>query len=175
MKKETNLSEIELLVLDVDGVLTDGTITVHADGSESKSFNCLDGHGIRMWQRAGLKTAFLSGRTSAPVGIRAKQLEVDWVLQGCHDKLPALKELLQKLGIAAKQTAFIGDDLPDLPVMRYVGLGVAVADAANEVKRHADYVTTKPGGAGAVREVVELILKDRGAWQQLMKRYLPES
>ena len=172
--QKANLAEIQLLVVDVDGVLTDGTLIVNADGSESKTFNALDGHGIRLWRRAGLKIAFLSGRNSEPTKHRAEQLEIDYCIQDCHDKLPAIQGLLSQLGLSASQAAYIGDDLPDLPVIRYVGFGVAVANAIDQVKRYADYVTTRPGGSGAVREVIEYILKNTGKWQDLMKRYMSE-
>ena len=171
--KPSNLADIQMLVLDVDGVLTDGTIIINADGSESKSFNSLDGHGIRMWQRAGLKVAFLSGRECEPVSRRAKQVEIDYCIQNSHDKLPALKELLKQAKLTAEKVAYIGDDLPDLPAMRYAGFAAAVTNAVDEVKQHADFVTTRPGGSGAVREVIEYILKKTGKWQKLMKRYLP--
>jgi 3-deoxy-D-manno-octulosonate 8-phosphate phosphatase (KDO 8-P phosphatase) len=169
-----NLADIEMLVLDVDGVLTDGTLIINSDGSESKSFNILDGHGIRLWHRAGLKVAFLSGRTSEATMHRAKQLEVQYVLQDCHYKLDALKKFLGKIGLAPENVAYVGDDLPDLPAMKYVGFGVAVANAVDEVKQYADFVTTRPGGGGAVREVIEYILKNTGRWNDLMKRYLPQ-
>ncbi|MHC4114971.1 MAG: KdsC family phosphatase [Planctomycetota bacterium] len=172
-KPKINLSAIKLLVLDVDGVLTDGTIVVNTDGRESKCFSTLDGHGIRMWRRAELKVAFLSGRLSEPTALRAGQLGIDYCMQDCHDKLPALEKLLEQSGFSAKETAYVGDDLPDLPVIRYVGFGVAVANSVDEVKRGADYVTKCCGGSGAVREVIEYILKGTGRWQELMKRYLP--
>ena len=172
-KHKFDLADIQLLVIDVDGVLTDGTLIINADGSESKFFSVLDGHGIRMWQRAGLKVAFLSGRACESTRHRAEQLEVDYCLQNCHDKLPILEELLEKSGIRKEAVAYVGDDLPDLPAMRYVGFGVAVANATDEVKRYADYVTSRPGGSGAVREVIEYILKESGRWPQLMERYLP--
>jgi len=167
-----NLADIQLLVLDADGVLTDGTLIINGDGSESKSFNSLDGHGIVMWRRAGLKVAFLSGRASEPTRYRAEQLDIDCCIQGCLDKLGGLKKLLEQAGLAPQQVAYIGDDLPDLPPIRYVGFGVAVANAVDEVKQYADYVTTRAGGSGAVREVIEYILKSTGRWQQLMNRYL---
>jgi 3-deoxy-D-manno-octulosonate 8-phosphate phosphatase (KDO 8-P phosphatase) len=177
MTKEpkTNLADIQLLVMDVDGVLTDGTVIINGDGSEGKSFNLLDGLGIRMWQRAGLKVAFLSGRFSEATKCRAEQLEVDYCVQDCFEKLPALKKLLEQMGLSANRTAYIGDDLLDLPVIRYVGFGAAVANAVDEVKEEANYVTTRRGGDGAVREVIEYILKNTGKWQELMKRYLPAS
>jgi len=172
-KLKANLANIKLLVLDVDGVLTDGSMVINADGSESKFFNSLDGHGIRMWQRAGLKVAFLTGRQSEATRYRAKHLETEYVFQDCHYKLPVLKKLLEELSLSPQEVACVGDDLPDLPMIRYVGFGAAVANAVDEVKQYADYVTTRQGGSGAVREVVEYILKNTGRWQQLMKRYLP--
>ncbi|OHB64342.1 MAG: hypothetical protein A2Y77_00040 [Planctomycetes bacterium RBG_13_62_9] len=170
--RQVNLAAIELLVLDVDGVLTDGGLIVHADGSESKRFHTLDGHGIRLWQRAGGQVALLSGRTSAPVARRAAELGIAHVLQECHEKLPALEQLLTRIGLKAANAAYVGDDLPDLPAMQHVGLGVAVANAVEEVKARADYVTSRRGGDGAVREVIEYILKNSGRWDGLMSRYL---
>jgi 3-deoxy-D-manno-octulosonate 8-phosphate phosphatase (KDO 8-P phosphatase) len=167
-----NLEAIRLLVLDVDGVLTDGQLIIHGDGSESKAFHTLDGHGIRMWRRAGLEVALLSGRHSDATQRRADQLEVTHVLQDCHFKLPALKQLLSDLHLGAENVAYVGDDLPDLPPIRFAGFGVATASAVEEVKARADYVTTRHGGAGAVREVIEHILKHSNRWQPLMERYL---
>ncbi len=168
-----DLADIQMLVMDVDGVLTDGTLVINADGSESKFFNSMDGHGIRMWQRAGLKVALISGRASEPTQHRAEQLQIEYVFQDCHNKLPVFEELLEQLGLSPDKVAYIGDDLTDLPVIRYAGFGVAVANAVDEVKQYADYVTTRPGGRGAVREVIEYILKNSGRWQKLMARYLP--
>jgi len=168
---KTDLSDIQLLVLDVDGVLTDGRLIIHADGSESKLFNTLDGHGIRMWGRAGLKTALLSGRVSEPVERRSEQLEIDYCIQNAHDKMPVLHKLLEESGLSAEQTAYIGDDLPDLPLIKCVGFGVAVANAVDEVKESADYVTRRTGGSGAVREVIEMILKSSGRRNSLVERY----
>ena len=167
-----NLSNIYLLVLDVDGVLTDGTIVVNADGRETKYFNTLDGHGIRMWRRAGHKIALLSGRVSEPTRHRAKQLEIEYVFEDCHNKLPVLEKFLKQIDVSPESTAYIGDDLMDLPIMRYVGFSVAVPNAVEEVKEQADYVTRRPGGSGAVREVIEYILKNSGKWQELVNRYL---
>jgi len=173
MSEDLMLNDIKLLVLDVDGVLTDGTIAVDSRGEESKFFNAVDGHGIRLWRRAGLKVAFISGRASPPVGRHAEKLGVDYVYQNCHDKLPVLEKLVEELGLSAGDVAYVGDDLPDLPAIKYAGFGVAVAGAVEEVKQHADYITTKQGGNGAVREVIEYLLKNMGRWQELMKRYLP--
>jgi len=171
--KDADLTKIKLLALDVDGVLTNGALIINADGSESKFFNSLDGHGIRMWQRAGLKVALISGRASVPTERRAEQLQIEYVFQDCHYKLPVVEQLAGQLGLLPEYIAFVGDDLTDMPVIRYVGFGVAVANAVDEVKQCADYVTTRPGGSGAVREVIEYILKNSGRWQELMKRYLP--
>jgi len=171
ISNRTVLEKIELLVLDVDGVLTDGNIIINADGSESKSFSLLDGHGIRMWRRAGLKVAFLSGRETEATKYRAEQLKVDYCLQGCHFKLPALKKLLEETRLSPEKVACVGDDLLDLPVIKYVGFGAAVANAVDEVKNIADFVTERRGGCGAVREVIEYILKNTGKWQNLMERY----
>ncbi len=166
-----NLAAIEMLVLDVDGVLTDGRIITHHDGSESKCFHVLDGHGIRLWLRAGLKMAWLSGRNSVATSCRAQELQVPYVLQDCHQKLPALQKLLEEVGVPAEKVAYVGDDLMDLPALRHVGFGVAVANAVDEVKQGADHVTAHAGGEGAVREVIEYILKGSGRWQGLMERY----
>jgi 3-deoxy-D-manno-octulosonate 8-phosphate phosphatase (KDO 8-P phosphatase) len=170
---KVNLADIEMLVMDVDGVLTDGTLIINGDGTESKSFNSMDGHGIRMWQRAGLKVALISGRASEPTTLRAEQLQIEYVFQDCHHKLPVFKELLEQIGLSLDKVAYIGDDLTDLPVITYAGFGVTVANAVDEVKQYADYVTTRPGGSGAVREVIEYILKNSGIWRQLLTRYLP--
>ncbi|MBE3040103.1 MAG: HAD hydrolase family protein [Chloroflexi bacterium] len=163
-----------MLVLDVDGVLTDGTIVVDSQGRESKSFSIIDGHGIKMWKRAGLAVAFLSGRESAPTKQQAKELAVDFCLEGCIDKYACMLELMQTSGVSAGQIAYVGDDLPDLPVIRCVGFAAAVANAVDEVKRAADYVTKRKGGEGAVREVIEYILKKTGRWNGLVKRYMAD-
>ena len=171
-RSAADLSRIKLLVLDVDGVLTDGAIIINDDGSESKCFNSLDGHGIRMWKRAGLKIAFLSGRSSNPTKHRACQLEVDYCLQDCHDKLSALDSLAAQSGVVPQDMACMGDDLPDLPVMKAVQFSAAPANAVEQVKQSADYVTVKAGGCGAVREVIEYLLKKTGKWSQVVERYL---
>jgi 3-deoxy-D-manno-octulosonate 8-phosphate phosphatase (KDO 8-P phosphatase) len=171
-QRPIDFKAIELLVLDVDGVLTDGGLIIHSDGSESKQFHTLDGHGIRLWQRAGGKVALVSGRTSEPVDRRAQELEISYVLQNCHFKLSALEQLLRDTGLKAQNAAYVGDDLMDLPPILRVGFGVAVANAVEELKAQADYVTTREGGHGAVREVIEYILKNSGRWDALMSRYL---
>jgi 3-deoxy-D-manno-octulosonate 8-phosphate phosphatase (KDO 8-P phosphatase) len=175
MSKNTSpdLSQIEMLVVDIDGVLTDGSVIINEDGSESKHFNSLDGHGMRLWKRSGGKIVFLSGRDSGPVVHRARQLDVDYVLQNCFDKLSELKKVLNDAGISGEKTAYIGDDLTDIAAMRHVGFSAAVANAVEEVKEHAHYVTIRAGGSGAAREVIEYILKASGKWPKLMERYLP--
>lgn len=166
-----DLSKIRLLILDVDGVLTDGGIVVHSDGTESKRFHVIDGHRIKMWQRAEGLTAIISGRETATTTIRAKELGISHVMQGCLKKLPALEALLEKTGLTEEQVACIGDDLMDIPLIRRVGFGVAVANAADELKEHADLVTQRAGGNGAVGEAIEYILKKNMKWDALMERY----
>lgn len=171
-KQKINLSKIKMLVVDVDGVLTDGGVIINADGTESKKFSLLDGHGIKMWHRAGFKVAIISGRASEATTVRAKQLEIEYVMQGCKNKLPAFELLLEETKLSAEEIAYIGDDLLDIPLVTRAGLGVAVANAVAELKQKADLITTVPGGSGAVREVVEYILKNTQKWQNLMERYL---
>jgi 3-deoxy-D-manno-octulosonate 8-phosphate phosphatase (KDO 8-P phosphatase) len=167
-----NLSGIKMLVLDLDGVFTDGTIFINADGSESKRYSVIDGHGIKLWHRAGFKTAIISGRAAKATSVRAQQLDIEYVFQGCKQKLPVYEQLLKDARLEADQTAFIGDDILDIPLARRAALGVAVANAVDELKEHADYITQRSGGNGAVREVIELILKTTGKWDSLMERYL---
>lgn len=169
--KQIDFEKIKLLVMDVDGVMTDGTVMINSDGSEGKQFSIVDGHGIKLWHRAGGISAIISGRPSEATTVRAQQINIGHVLQGCKKKLPAFEGLLKDVKLSADQAAFIGDDLLDLPLVRRAGFGVAVANAVDELKAAADYVTVKPGGAGAVREVIECILKKSGKWDQLMERY----
>ena len=172
MSGSTELKNIKLLILDIDGVMTDGGIIIHADGSESKKFNVLDGHGIKLWHRAGFKTAIISGRDTAATSHRAKQLDISYVYQKCVEKLPAFEKLLGETGLRADETAYIGDDIVDIPVARRAGFAVAVANAVAELKAVSHYVTTNSGGNGAVRETIEYILKNTGKWDEIMKRYL---
>lgn len=172
MSKKTDFSKIKMLVTDVDGVLTDGTVLINSDGSEGKRFSLLDGHGIKMWQRAGFETAIISGRASGATTVRAEQLKIQHVKQGATRKLPAFEAILEETGLSCEEVVYIGDDLLDLPLVRRAGFGVAVANAVDELKEHADYITTRQGGTGAVREVIEIILKSVGKWDELMERYL---
>lgn len=166
-----DLSKIQLLILDVDGVLTDGGIIVHSDGTESKRFSVLDGHRVKMWQRSGGVTAIISGRETAATTIRAEQLGITHVMQGCLEKLPAFEKLLEITGLTPEQTAYIGDDLMDIPLVRRVGFGAAVANATDELKKYADFITHHKGGQGAVAEVIEHLLKKKMKWEELMERY----
>ena len=158
--------------MDIDGVLTDGTITVYSDGSESKTFSLLDGHGIKMWKRAGLKTALISGRESAATKKRANEMEIDFIYQPCERKLAGFEKLLADCHLEPKNIAYIGDDVLDIPIIKRVGFGIAVANAVDELKSCAHYITSRTGGDGAVREVIEYILKNTGQWTGLMERYL---
>lgn len=161
---------IELLLLDVDGVLTDGGIIYDDQGVELKQFHVRDGSGIKFWQRAGKHVAIISGRTSRPVEVRARELGITPVLQGMPDKFPGYRRILDQFHLGPEQVACIGDDVLDLPLIRNCGLGVAVRDAVPELRADAKYVTEAPGGRGAVREVIELILSCQGTWQQLVER-----
>jgi len=151
MKLEQRCQEIELVLADVDGVLTPGQIVFNNQGIETKQFHIRDGLGIRLWQRAGYKFGLITGRSSHIVKIRAAELDVEIVRQTAEDKLPVAQEILAQLGLQPHQACYIGDDLPDLPVLKAVGLGVAVADACQEVRDAAHYVTKLGGGWGAVR------------------------
>jgi 3-deoxy-D-manno-octulosonate 8-phosphate phosphatase (KDO 8-P phosphatase) len=165
-------ARVELLLLDVDGVLTDGRIIYGDDGQEVKAFHVRDGSGLKLWHLEGLRSAVLTGRTSRVVEVRAAELGVAVVVQGAADKLAGFVEILRATGVAPEQVAYVGDDLPDLPVLGRCGLAVAVADACAEVRNHAHYVTRAGGGRGAVREAVEMILRCMGRWQQIVNRYL---
>jgi YrbI family 3-deoxy-D-manno-octulosonate 8-phosphate phosphatase len=162
---------IELLVIDVDGVLTDGGIVYDDHGAELKSFHVRDGAAVRIWQMVGKRSAVLSGRRSPVVERRAQEMGIDRVIQGVSEKLPAFAELLAQERLAAVQACFVGDDLPDLPVLRNCGLAVAVPDACPEARQAAQFVTQTPGGKGAVRETVELILRCQGLWQGLVEKF----
>jgi len=173
MNLAAQIALIDLLVLDVDGVLTDGTLLYTDSGEETKRFHVRDGSGLKLWLAAGKQCAILSGRSSATVLRRAAELGLGPVLQGRADKSAALDELLGATGHARNQVCAIGDDLADLPVFHRVGVRVAVADACPEVQATADFVTITPGGRGAVRETVEWLLKTQGHWDGLIARYRP--
>jgi 3-deoxy-D-manno-octulosonate 8-phosphate phosphatase (KDO 8-P phosphatase) len=159
---------IELLVADVDGVLTDGVIALDDQGGETKHFHVRDGMAYSLWHRAGKQAAILSGRQARAVDRRAAELKIAHVLQGHEQKSAPLRTLIEGLGLSPRQVCFVGDDLADLPALQAVGLAACPADAAAEVKNAAHLVTHAPGGKGALREVVEVILKSQGRWNELV-------
>jgi len=165
------VGEIKLLILDVDGVLTSGSITYSDDGREYKSFNVRDGHGIKLLMRAGIEVAVITARSSAIVERRCRELGIERLYQGALTKLTVYEELLLELGLEPIETAYVGDDLIDLPVLVRAGFSAAPCDAAGEVRSVVDCVTKAAGGAGAVREVVEIILKIQGKWEEVTERY----
>ncbi len=165
------IKRIKLLILDVDGVLTDGSINYTDDGREFKSFDVKDGHGIKLLMRSGVEVALITARESNVVAIRAKDLGIKDVYQGRLEKLGAFEEILANKGLDADETAYAGDDIIDLPVLRRAGFSVAVQDAVEEVKQRVDHVTERPGGRGAVRELTDLILKVQGRWDEVTGRY----
>jgi 3-deoxy-D-manno-octulosonate 8-phosphate phosphatase (KDO 8-P phosphatase) len=164
--------KIRCLLMDVDGVLTDGKLHFTSDGKEVKTFDIQDGHGIAMAHRAGLMIGFVSGRPSRATVQRAKDVHVDIVMQGTTNKMEMVEKIKRKHGFQDSELAFIGDDLVDLPVLRRVGLAVAVPNAREEVKRIVHYMTQRRGGDGAVREVIEMILKARGSWKKTIAKYM---
>ena len=172
MNLDQQCQQIELVLSDVDGVLTDGRVVLDNQGIEAKCFHIRDGMGIALWQKAGYRFGMVSLRSSQVVKVRAAELGIEIVRQGAGDKLAAAREILEPLGLGLKQLCYVGDDLPDLPLVRAAGVGVAVADAAAELRQAADYVTTAPGGAGAVREIIEMILKTQRRWDEVIQAYL---
>jgi YrbI family 3-deoxy-D-manno-octulosonate 8-phosphate phosphatase len=171
MTLERRCQSIELMLADVDGVLTDGRIIVNNQGIETKQFHIRDGMGIRLWHKAGYRFGVISLRSSRVVKMRAAELDIGIVRQGAIDKRTTALEILAEAGLTPQQACYIGDDLPDLPVIGAVGLGVSVADGCPEVRQAAAYVTSSPGGAGAVREVIEMVLKAQGRWDEVIQAY----
>jgi 3-deoxy-D-manno-octulosonate 8-phosphate phosphatase (KDO 8-P phosphatase) len=169
---ERRASRIKLLLMDCDGVLTDGRLWLMESGDEQKCFNTHDGLGLSLLHRAGLQSGVISGRTSGALTRRAADLGIEFVRQGDSHKLEAFSEILKQAGCDENEVAFVGDDLPDIAVMRRAELAVAVADAVPEVREASHYVTQAEGGRGAIREVVELILKSQGRWNDLAEGYL---
>ena len=169
---ERRASRIKLILMDCDGVLTDGRLWLTEDGNEQKSFNTHDGLGLTLLHRAGLKSGIISGRNSSAVSRRAQQLGIEFVRQGDPEKIAAFEEILRQAEVDESEVAFIGDDLTDIPLMQRAELAVAVADAVMETRSVAHYVTRAPGGRGAVREVIELVLKSQGRWNELLEHYL---
>ena len=164
-------SRIRLLLLDVDGVLTDGRIIYAEYGDELKCFDVQDGAGLVLWGRVGLKSAIVTARTSRVLKRRAKEMRVDFLAQGRLIKLHAYEELLKRYRLTDAEICVIGDDLMELPLLHRAGFAVAVANAVEDVKRGSHYVTRRVGGHGAVREVIELLLKAKGLWDQVLQSY----
>jgi 3-deoxy-D-manno-octulosonate 8-phosphate phosphatase (KDO 8-P phosphatase) len=169
---ERRASRIKLLLMDCDGVLTDGRLWLTENGEEQKSFNTKDGLGLALLHRAGLKSGIISGRKSIAVERRAQELGIEFLRQGDEQKIAAFEEVLRLAGVNEEEVAFVGDDLSDIPLMQRSELSVAVADAVEEARALAHYVTRAEGGRGAVREVVEIILKSQGRWNDLIEGYL---
>ena len=171
MTLEKSCQQIKLLLSDVDGVFTDGGILYDNKGIEVKQFHVRDGLAVKLWQNSGHKFGVITGRTSHIVKVRAAELGVEIVRQGFSEKLPLAKQIMEELNLQPEQVCYIGDDLPDLALIQYVGLGAAVSDAAEDVKVASDYVTKAAGGRGAVRELVELILRFQQRWEDLIQKY----
>lgn len=163
---------IKLLILDVDGVLTDGRLLFDDQGREYKCFHARDGHGIKLLRQSGVEVAVISGRKSQSVALRMKNLGIEHVYQGHEDKISAFQEVLEKTGVKPEQAAHVGDDLLDLPIMVRVGFAVAVKDANFAVKQHADWCTETRGGLGAAREVCDLIMQAQGTYERVLQHYL---
>ena len=165
---------IKLLLLDVDGVLTDGSIIYHDSGEQTKIFNSKDGLGILLLIRAGIQVGIVTARKSPALKHRCDNLGIELLFEGVFNKASTLKQIAGKTGISPEQTAFMGDDLPDIPMFRSVGLGIAVSDAHERVLKEADHITRAKGGAGAVREVCDTILKSKGFWDRVIEELIPQ-
>ncbi|WP_075879123.1 KdsC family phosphatase [Vreelandella massiliensis] len=166
------LRRVRLLALDVDGVLTDGRLYFQADGIEIKAFHTQDGHGLKLLKRAGLQVALITGRDSPMVSQRAAALGISHVYQGCEDKLATLRSLCQRLSLDIEQVAYCGDDLPDLAAIKRAGVGITVPNAPDYMHKHADWVTERQGGHGAVREICDTLLDAQGHWGAVVDTYL---
>ena len=164
--------QLKLLILDVDGVLTDGRLFFDAQGGEYKSFHARDGHGIKLLRQTGVEVAVISGRKSQSVALRMQALGVEYVYQGHENKIAAFEEIIQSMGIMPEQAAHVGDDLLDLPIMLRAGLSIAVSDANFAVKEYADWCTETAGGLGAVREVCDFIMQAQGTFDEVLKSYM---
>ena len=169
MKIEKRMQSIELILSDVDGVMTDGGITYDNQGVETKTFHVRDGMAIKLWQRTGHRFGVITARSSHIVKLRMDELGVEVVRQGSTDKLAAAKEIMDDFGLELQQVCYIGDDLTDLGLLSSVGLAASVADGAEEVRKAAHWVSQTSGGKGAIRELVETILQSQNRWQELIK------
>ncbi len=171
MKLKDKIKKIKLLLLDVDGVLTRGDIIYNDKGIESKIFNVEDGHGIKLLKRAGIDIGIITGRESNVVNVRAKELGITIIVQKSRNKLEAFYKILEENKLTPEDVAYCGDDVVDIPVLKRAGVSFSVKNACQECKNIVDYITEKKGGEGAVREIVELILKLSGKWKEVFKRY----
>ncbi len=169
---ELKLKQVKLLLLDVDGILTDGKLTYTDTGEEIKSFSSSDGLGIRLLMDAGIQVGIITGRKSGALTCRCSNLGIDILYDGINNKVKALETILEKTGVRLEETAFAGDDLQDLGVMKKTGLSVTVPEAPMEVKELADIITDRPGGKGAVRQICEAILKAKGLWENILAGFL---
>ncbi len=172
MSLTDRIKPLRLIAFDVDGVLTDGGLFLSDSGEESKRFNSLDGHGLKMLKASGVELAIITGRSSRCVELRAQNLGISHLFQGVEDKYATMQSLLAALNISPEAAAFMGDDVIDLPVMRRMGVSFSVPDAPQCVRDRADYVSQRAGGHGAVREVCELIMSAQGTWESQLSQYL---
>ncbi|XKE46709.1 HAD hydrolase family protein [Halomonas organivorans] len=166
------LRRIRLLAMDVDGVLTDGRLYFQSDGGEIKAFHTLDGHGIKLLQRAGVEVALITGRDSPMVSRRAAALGIRHLFQGIEKKLPTLRQLCARLDLDLDQVAYCGDDMPDVAAIRQSGVGISVPGAPDYIRHYADWVTEREGGFGAVREICDTLLRVQGHWDAVLDTYL---
>jgi len=176
MTLQERLAAVDLLLLDVDGVLTDGRVVLDDRGVETKSFDVTDGHGLKLLQRAGVEVGLVTGRRSRVVEHRAAELGITELHQGVRDKLAVVRQILSRRAVPPERTGYVGDDVVDLPVLLQVGLAVSVPDAPEYVREHVHWVTRRAGGRGAVREVCDAILRAKDQWQRVTKKYFhPEA
>lgn len=171
MKLDARMQSVELILSDVDGVMTDGGITYDNQGIETKTFHVRDGMGIKLWQKTGHRFGVITARSSHIVKLRMDELGVDFIRQGTDQKLAAAQQIIEELNLQRQNVCYIGDDLTDVDLMKSVGMSASVADGAEDVKKVADYVTKSAGGKGAIRELIEMILKSQKRWNELLQGY----
>jgi YrbI family 3-deoxy-D-manno-octulosonate 8-phosphate phosphatase len=171
MKLDQRIQTIQLILSDVDGVMTSGGITYDNQGIETKTFHVRDGMGVKLWQKSGHRFGVITARSSHIVKLRMEELGVDFIRQGTEKKLAAAEQIITELKLEKENVCYIGDDLTDVELMKSVGLSASVADGAGDVRRIADYVTKSPGGAGAIRELIEMLLKSQNRWNELLQGY----
>lgn len=172
MKSEMQekIKKVKILLLDVDGILTDGSVHIFGDDTELYSFDVQDGYGIKLWRRAGFKVGFITGRHSDAVANRAKKLGVDYLFRSASDKVAIAQKILKDEGLDMSEVAYMGDDLQDLALLKVAGFSASVPNGRDEVQSAVDYITKRHGGSGAVREVIELVLKEKGLWENIISQ-----